>query len=64
MYDSCFSEEQPTHWFVAMNRSKQRLCQLFVADRDEFLAVICRFVMKKTALEAVFLEGVAVQSGV
>ena len=39
-----------TKWLVAMNRSKQRLCQLFVAVYVVKLAKECRFVMKKATL--------------
>jgi len=39
-----------TKWSVAMNRSKQRLCQLFVAVYVDKLAKECRFVMKKATL--------------
>jgi hypothetical protein len=39
-----------TKWLVAMNRSKQRLCQLFIAVYVVKLAKECRFVMKKATL--------------
>jgi hypothetical protein len=41
---------QKTKWLVAMNRSKQRLCQLFIAVYVVKLAKECRFVMKKATL--------------